>query len=167
MIFVATRRVAATPGADHTASGDGLSREYAEYFASHPPGIDTGTISGRVLLERKIVHVLDVLADPKYTYGFFTFRSLLGVPLLREGRDPAIPRQSSLRAAVQVVAKAKQRERPREPLDLRPAGRTRHTSPIGGAPLRGRRGCHRPTEGRSFPLRSYLYVSIVGSTMTN
>ena len=24
--------------------------------------------SGRVLLERKIVHILDVLADPEYTY---------------------------------------------------------------------------------------------------
>src|SRR5262249_44808517 len=43
----------------------------------------------RVLLERKIVHVPDVLADPGYTYraGQKTggFRTLLGVPLLREG----------------------------------------------------------------------------------
>src|SRR5262249_54814416 len=48
-----------------------------------------GTVSGRVLLERKIVHVQDVLADPGYTYraGQKTggFRTLLGVPLLREG----------------------------------------------------------------------------------
>jgi GAF domain-containing protein len=67
----------------------GYSREYAEFTASHPAGIDRGTVSGRVLLERKIVHVHDVLADPEYTYGagqkIGGFRTLLGVPLLREG----------------------------------------------------------------------------------
>jgi GAF domain-containing protein len=67
----------------------GFSREHVEFVATHPPGIDTGTVSGRVLLERKIVHVPDVLADPGYTYGVGQktggFRTLLGVPLLREG----------------------------------------------------------------------------------
>ena len=67
----------------------GFSREYAEFIASHPAGIDRGTVSGRVLLEHKIVHVLDVLADPEYTYRAGQkvggFRTLLGVPLLREG----------------------------------------------------------------------------------
>jgi GAF domain-containing protein len=67
----------------------GFSREHVESVATHPPGIDTGTVSGRVLLEHKIVHVPDVLADPGYTYraGQKTggFRTLLGVPLLREG----------------------------------------------------------------------------------
>ena len=70
----------------------GYSREYAEFIASHPAGIDRGTVSGRVLLERKIVHVLDVLADPEYTYPVRSrnskvggSRTLLGVPLLREG----------------------------------------------------------------------------------
>jgi two-component system, NtrC family, sensor kinase len=67
----------------------GFSREHAEYAASHPVEIDRGTVAGRVLLERRIVHVLDVLADPEYTferrkYGG-RFRTLLGVPLLREG----------------------------------------------------------------------------------
>src|SRR5262249_12025513 len=63
--------------------------EYAEYAASHPAGIDRTTVSGRVLLERKIVHVPDALADPEYTYWGAGqsggFRTLLGVPLLREG----------------------------------------------------------------------------------
>src|SRR5262249_1157421 len=67
----------------------GFSREYAEFGATHPAGIDRGTVSGRVLLERKIVHVPDVLADPEYTYGagqkIGGFRTLLGTPLLREG----------------------------------------------------------------------------------
>jgi len=46
----------------------GVSHEFAEFVASHPAGIDRGTVSGRVLLERKIVHVRDILADPEYTY---------------------------------------------------------------------------------------------------
>src|SRR5262249_2620959 len=66
-----------------------FSREYAEFAASHPAGIDRGTVSGRVLRERKVVHVPDVMADPEYTYGAGQkvggFRTLLGVPLLREG----------------------------------------------------------------------------------
>jgi GAF domain-containing protein len=72
----------------HFEATYGFSREYAEFVASHPAGIDRGTVSGRVLLERKIVHVPDVLADPEYTYKTQKvpgFRTLLGVPLLREG----------------------------------------------------------------------------------
>jgi GAF domain-containing protein len=47
------------------------------------------SVIGRVLLNRKVVQVPDVLADPEYTY-FDTqkkagFRTFLGVPLLREG----------------------------------------------------------------------------------
>src|SRR5262249_15330214 len=67
----------------------GMSAEYADFVASHPAGIDRGTVSGRVLLERKIVHVPDVLVDPEYTYWGAQktggFRTVLGVPLLREG----------------------------------------------------------------------------------
>src|SRR5262249_47561464 len=74
----------------HFEASYGFSREYAEYFTSHPAGIDRTTVSGRVLLERKIVHVPDALADPEYTYlgtgqSGGGFRTLLGVPLLREG----------------------------------------------------------------------------------
>ena len=56
--------------------------------SSHPAGINRGTVSGRALLEGKIVHVVDVLADPDYTYDrqkVGGYRTLLGVPLLREG----------------------------------------------------------------------------------
>ena len=62
--------------------------EITEFVASHPAQIDRGTISGRVLLERKVFHVPDVLADPEWTYGGRQKkigRTMLGVPLLREG----------------------------------------------------------------------------------
>ena len=66
----------------------GFTPEFAEFVASHPAQIDRGTVSGRVLLDRQIVHVPDILADPEYTYGGGQknrTRTLLGVPLLREG----------------------------------------------------------------------------------
>jgi GAF domain-containing protein len=67
----------------------GYPREYAELVAQ-PVGIDRGSCAGRALLERKIVHVVDALADPEYTFpatlaGVAGSRTLLGVPLLREG----------------------------------------------------------------------------------
>src|SRR5262249_25687537 len=73
----------------HFEASYGLSHEQAEFVASHAAGIDRTTVSGRVLLDRKIVHVSDVLVDPEYTYSGALktggFRTLLGVPLLREG----------------------------------------------------------------------------------
>src|SRR5262249_59448105 len=44
----------------------GRSPELAEFNANNPTQIDRGTISGRVLLERKIFHVPDVLSHPHY-----------------------------------------------------------------------------------------------------
>src|SRR5262249_27109477 len=40
----------------HFEATYGFSPEHAEFAASHPAGIDRTTVSGRVLLERKIVH---------------------------------------------------------------------------------------------------------------
>ena len=56
----------------------GYSREYAEFLASNPAGIDRGTSAGRTFLERKIVHILDVLADPEYTYPVRSAEKLEG-----------------------------------------------------------------------------------------
>jgi two-component system, NtrC family, sensor kinase len=66
----------------------GLSPEFAEFVANHPARIDGSSVSGRVLFKRRIVHVPDVLADPEYNYGATTiggYRTVLGVPMLREG----------------------------------------------------------------------------------
>jgi two-component system NtrC family sensor kinase len=72
-------------GTLHWDASYGFSQEYAEFVASNPAGIGRGTVSGRVLLEGRIVHVPDVLADPEYTYRVGGYRTILGVPLLREG----------------------------------------------------------------------------------
>ena len=72
----------------HVAS-HGLPIEWNEYMQSHPIEPGRGTVTGRVLLEGKPVHIADVQADSEYmmvgiarTTGYHT---ILGLPLLREG----------------------------------------------------------------------------------
>jgi GAF domain-containing protein len=54
---------------------------------SFTPG--RGTITGRTLLERRIMHVADLASDPEHTVPEIVtlggLRTILGVPLLREG----------------------------------------------------------------------------------
>lgn len=59
---------------------------FKEWVAQHPirPGRHSG--SARAALERRIVHIHDVRADPDYTYGAKDaedIRTVLGVPMLR------------------------------------------------------------------------------------
>ena len=67
----------------------GTSREFDEYVIAHPAGINRGTAIGRSLVEGKVAHIHDVVADPDYTYRggqkLSGFRTMLAVPLLREG----------------------------------------------------------------------------------
>jgi signal transduction histidine kinase/CheY-like chemotaxis protein len=50
---------------------------------------EPGNVPGRVALERRVVHIPDVLADPEYTHLAAQraggFRTMLGVPVLRDG----------------------------------------------------------------------------------
>ncbi len=67
----------------------GFPEAFAEFVKDRPvePGRDTGT--GRALLEGKVIHIPDVQADPDYTWKeaqrLGGFRTMLGVPMLREG----------------------------------------------------------------------------------
>ena len=76
-------------GVFYRAESYGFSREFQELVKDAPVQPERGTITGRTLLEGKIVHVPDVLADPDYTYTeaqrLGGFRTILGVPMLREG----------------------------------------------------------------------------------
>ena len=67
----------------------GYPPDFEEYLKRNPIAPGRGTITGRTALEGKIVHVPDVLADPEYTLfegqRLGSYRSNLGVPLLREG----------------------------------------------------------------------------------
>ncbi|MGH8673088.1 MAG: GAF domain-containing protein, partial [Burkholderiales bacterium] len=59
------------------------------YFKDLPVPMDRGSVTGRVALEARVVQVPDVLADSEYTWSAAQeiggYRSVLGVPLLREG----------------------------------------------------------------------------------
>jgi signal transduction histidine kinase len=65
-----------------------------EFFKSVPHERTRATVIGRTLLEGRTIQVPDVLADPEYTMTperaevqrKSGFRTVLGVPLLREGR---------------------------------------------------------------------------------
>jgi signal transduction histidine kinase len=71
------------------AEAYGFSPEFLEYVRAFPMEPERGTIMGRALLERRIIHVPDVRADPEYTWDeaqkLGGFRTVLGVPMLREG----------------------------------------------------------------------------------
>src|SRR5438105_7948748 len=60
--------------------------EHVKNLAVEP---NRGSASGRALLEGRMVHIADVLADPDYTFDegkkWGDFRTLLGVPMFREG----------------------------------------------------------------------------------
>src|SRR5262249_3354611 len=66
----------------------GMPPELEVYAKQHPISPGRETLTGRVALESRVVHIPDVLADPEYAYGAQSlggYRAMLGVPLLREG----------------------------------------------------------------------------------
>jgi signal transduction histidine kinase/CheY-like chemotaxis protein len=66
----------------------GLPSDYREYMKRNPIPLGRGSISGRTMLEGKVVHVPDAQADPEYKLldvGKFNVHTMLGVPLQREG----------------------------------------------------------------------------------
>jgi len=67
----------------------GFQPDFMDYMLSLRLKVDRGSISGRAVIEGKVIHVADVLADPEFTLldaqKRGSFRTALGVPLLREG----------------------------------------------------------------------------------
>jgi GAF domain-containing protein len=71
------------------AAGYGHSAEYLEHWKDRAMPPDRGAAVGRAAAEGKIVHIPDVFEDPEYTnwdsQKASGYRSVLGVPLMREG----------------------------------------------------------------------------------
>ena len=73
----------------HLVAANRVEAEHIQYLARNPVTIDRTSVTGRVALERHTLHVPDVLADPEFKQLDWQKvgrqRTVLGVPLLREG----------------------------------------------------------------------------------
>ncbi|MFL5081665.1 MAG: GAF domain-containing protein, partial [Microvirga sp.] len=76
-------------GLYHTVAANRADAELVRYAVEHPLSPGPGSLIGRATLEGGPVHVEDCLADPDYAYPEFQrigrFRTMLGVPLMRDG----------------------------------------------------------------------------------
>jgi signal transduction histidine kinase/CheY-like chemotaxis protein/HPt (histidine-containing phosphotransfer) domain-containing protein len=73
------------------SSSYGFSDEYRDYMMRQRIEPGPHTLVGRTALERAMVHIPDCLADPEYKWfesqKLGGFRTMLGVPLLRDGQS--------------------------------------------------------------------------------
>jgi signal transduction histidine kinase/DNA-binding response OmpR family regulator/HAMP domain-containing protein len=70
------------------AAHSGAPQAVIDALAANPPRPGRGTLAGRVAMERRAVHIIDVLDDAEYKLRPIQelgFRTMLGVPMLREG----------------------------------------------------------------------------------
>ena len=92
----AGRLCRADQGAVHRFDGEFLQLgaayrtppEYREYARGHPVRASRGSASGRAAIDRRTVHIHDVLADPEYQMlerqRVTGFRTFLAVPMLKD-----------------------------------------------------------------------------------
>ncbi|MFO1325135.1 MAG: GAF domain-containing protein [Burkholderiales bacterium] len=97
LIENATRLCKSDKGAVYLRQGDayqlvaghGAEPEQLEFMRSHPVLPGSGTVVGQVAATSRVVHLDDAATDPRYTWkearDLFGFRSIFGVPMLREG----------------------------------------------------------------------------------
>ncbi len=75
-------------GVFYRAESYGFSQEFRDFVRDVPVVAERRTATGRALLERRIVQIPDVLADPEYTWTeaqrLGDFRTIIGVPMMRE-----------------------------------------------------------------------------------
>ena len=76
-------------GTLYRAEAYGFSREFMDHVRDTPIKAERGSGFGRALLEARVIHIPDVMADPEFTFmehqKLGDFRTLLAVPMLREG----------------------------------------------------------------------------------
>jgi signal transduction histidine kinase len=84
----------AKDGAYHHVASYGFTPEQKEYMKEHALRPDRGSVTGRVILQGKAVHVVDTKADAEIRLtvgsGFANVRTVLGVPMLREGTPTGV-----------------------------------------------------------------------------
>ena len=75
-------------GVLYRAKSYGFSHEFLDHVNNIPIKAERGSIMGRALLERRVIHIPDVKADPDFTWfeaqRLGDFRTVLTVPMMRE-----------------------------------------------------------------------------------
>ncbi len=78
-----------TGGKFEQAAGYRIDPAFADFLARNPAEMNRGNASGRAVLERRTIHIEDTSQDPEYAWSDAqkagNFRTILGVPLLRDG----------------------------------------------------------------------------------
>jgi signal transduction histidine kinase len=84
----------AKDGVYHHVASYGFTPEQKEYMKEHALRPDRSSVTGRVVLQGKAVHVVDTKADAEIRLtvgsGFANVRTVLGVPMLREGTPTGV-----------------------------------------------------------------------------
>jgi signal transduction histidine kinase len=92
--MVSVTRQRGTGKSHYHAASYGFPPGWFDYMQTYPLEPERGTLIGRTLLERKTVHIPDVLVDREYTatkaQEIGGFRTILGVPMLREGNTVGV-----------------------------------------------------------------------------
>jgi PAS domain S-box-containing protein len=75
----------------HFVAHNGLTPDGVDALrGAFPMAPDRGSAAGRAVLDTVVAHIPDVVADPDYRYGALarvaSYRSLVAVPMVREGR---------------------------------------------------------------------------------
>jgi PAS domain S-box-containing protein len=88
----------------------GYSPDLTKFMFDHPAPMGRNSLTGRTVLAREVVHIPDIMEDPDYTWSgpqkFGEYRTMLGVPLMREG----VP--------IGVLAMTRERPRPFSPSEI-------------------------------------------------
>jgi len=81
-------------GKYHLAGSNNAEAAYVKFLSEHPISPGRSSLVGRAAVERRTVHMSDCLADPEYESHDYQrvgkHRSMLGVPLLRDGEPIAV-----------------------------------------------------------------------------
>jgi class 3 adenylate cyclase len=98
-VVVATRLE--RDGAYQHLASYGLTPEQEEYVKTHAWQPDRGSVGGRAVLEGRSVQVEDLASDPEFALGrpglFANVRSIVAVPLLRDGHPMGVLLASRIR----------------------------------------------------------------------
>ncbi|HKY94474.1 MAG TPA: GAF domain-containing protein, partial [Kiloniellales bacterium] len=75
-------------------AADRLDPSFEAFLQENPIVLDRGSAAGRAVVDRRTVHIHDIRDDPDFTWAASIavgkFRTLLGVPLLRDGEPVGV-----------------------------------------------------------------------------